>query len=169
MTTIPTLTEPKQQPTEPAAVDAAALSAETLKQFAADFESDPVYRLAQNAVTQTTIDDVALNRSVIASTDHTFSHLLDDWTVTNQKKSGRCWMFAGLNLLRVGATKKMNLKEFELSQNYTLFWDKLERANYFLEAIIETADKPVDDRTVAFLLDHPLDDGGQWNMFVNVV
>jgi bleomycin hydrolase len=169
MTTIPTLAEPKQPPTEPAANGAGALSAETLKQFAADFEADPAYRLAQNAVTQTTIDDVALNRSVIASTDHTFSHLLDDWTVTNQKKSGRCWMFAGLNLLRVGAMKKMNLKEFELSQNYTLFWDKLERANYFLEAIIDTADKPVDDRTVAFLLDRPLEDGGQWNMFVNVV
>ena len=65
--------------------------------------------------------------------------------------------------------KKMNLKEFEFSQNHTLFYDKLERANYFLEAIIETADRPVDDRTVAFLLDRPLDDGGQWNMFVNVI
>ncbi len=65
--------------------------------------------------------------------------------------------------------KKMKLKDFEFSQNYTLFWDKLERANYFLEAIIETADRPVDDRTVAFLLDRPLDDGGQWNMFVNIV
>ncbi|MHC4142127.1 MAG: C1 family peptidase, partial [Planctomycetota bacterium] len=74
-----------------------------------------------------------------------------------------------MNLLRVGAMKKMNLKEFEFSQNHTLFHDKLERANYFLEAVIETADRPVDDRTVAFLLDRPLDDGGQWNMFVNVV
>jgi aminopeptidase C len=78
-------------------------------------------------------------------------------------------MFAGLNLLRVGAMKKMNLKEFEFSQNYTLFWDKFERANYFLEAIIETADRDVDDRTVAFLLDRPLEDGGQWNMFINIV
>jgi bleomycin hydrolase len=78
-------------------------------------------------------------------------------------------MFAGLNLLRAGAMKKLNLKEFEFSQNYTFFWDKLERANYFLERIIETADRPVDDRHVAWLLSRPIDDGGQWNMFVNIV
>jgi bleomycin hydrolase len=78
-------------------------------------------------------------------------------------------MFAGMNLLRVGAMKKMGLKEFEFSQNFTLFWDKLERANYFLEQIIATAAIDVDDRVVAYLLDRPLDDGGQWNMFVNIV
>ena len=64
---------------------------------------------------------------------------------------------------------KMNLKEFEFSQNYTLFWDKFERANYFYEAVISTADRPIDDRAVCFLLDRPLDDGGQWNMFMNIV
>jgi bleomycin hydrolase len=63
----------------------------------------------------------------------------------------------------------LNLKEFEFSQNYTLFWDKFERANYFLEAMIETADREIDDRTVALLLECPLDDGGQWNMFVNII
>ncbi|HET9015809.1 MAG TPA: C1 family peptidase, partial [Thermomicrobiaceae bacterium] len=98
-----------------------------------------------------------------------FSTFLDDWAVTNQKQSGRCWMFAGLNLLRVAAMKKMQTKEFEFSQNYTMFWDKLERTNYFFEAIIETADRDVDDRLVAFLLEGPLGDGGQWNMFVNLV
>ena len=146
-----------------------ALGEELIRRFQDGLDEQPTFRLAQNAVTQTPLDDVALNRGVITSTDHTFSHLLDDWAVTNQKKSGRCWMFAGLNLLRVGAMKKMKLKEFELSQNHTLFFDKLERANYFLEAIIETTGRPVDDRTVAFLLERPLEDGGQWNMFVNVV
>ncbi len=146
-----------------------ALSEKLIRRFQDGFDEQPAFRLAQNAVTQTPLDDVALNRGVITSTDHSFSHLLDDWAVTNQKKSGRCWMFAGLNLLRVGAMKKMKLKEFELSQNHTLFFDKLERANYFLEAIIETTGRPVDDRTVAFLLERPLEDGGQWNMFVNVV
>jgi len=145
------------------------LTPDLLKRFRADFDSSRSNRLMQNAVTQTIVSDVALNRSVVTTTDHTFSHLLDDWTVTNQKKSGRCWMFAGLNLLRVGAMEQMNLKEFEFSQNYTLFWDKLERANFFLEAIIEMANRPVDDRTVARLLDYPLNDGGQWNMFVNVI
>jgi bleomycin hydrolase len=133
------------------------------------FQANPTYKLAMNAVTQTPVDDVALNREVVTNTDFTFSHWLDDWAVTHQKQSGRCWMFAGLNLLRVGAMKKMKLKEFEFSQNYTLFWDKIERSNYFLEKIIETAARPVDDRVVAFLLSEPLNDGGQWNMFVNLV
>ncbi len=134
-----------------------------------DFSVNPAYRLAQNAVTRVTIDDVAINRDVINSTDHSLSVLLDDWKVTDQQRSGRCWLFAGLNLLRVGAMKKMGLKEFEFSQNFAMFWDKIERANYFLEAIIETADRDVDDRTVAHLLDAVADDGGQWNMFVAIV
>ncbi len=147
------------------------ISAEFLASLNRDFQSKSNLRMAQNAVTQTAVDDIALNRSIVTNTDHTFSHLLDDWAVTHQKKSGRCWMFAGLNLFRVGAMRKMNLKDFEFSQNYTLFWDKFERSNFFLEAIIETAmgGRDVDDRTVAFLLDRPLEDGGQWNMFVNII
>src|SRR6266702_4591782 len=134
-----------------------------------DFSANPANRLAQNAVTRVTIDDVAINRDVINSTDHSLSVLLDDWKVTDQQRSGRCWLFAGLNLLRVGAMKNMGLKEFEFSQNFTMFWDKIERAIYFLEAIIETADRDVDDRTVAHLLGAVADDGGQWNMFVAIV
>jgi len=145
------------------------LSPGNVEDLRKDFAANPAYRAAQNAVTRVAIDDVALNREIVNSTDHTFSHLLDDWKVTNQKRSGRCWLFAGLNLLRVGAMKKMNLKEFEFSQNYAMFWDKMERANYFLEAIIETADRDADDRTIAFLLDSVAGDGGQWNMFVAVL
>jgi len=133
------------------------------------FDANPAYQLALNAVTQTAADDVALNRAVVTNTDFTFSHWLDEWAVTSQKSSGRCWMFAGLNLFRVGAMKKMKLDSFEFSQNYPFFWDKLERANYFLEKIIETAGLDVDDRNVAFLMDTVLGDGGQWNMFVNIV
>jgi bleomycin hydrolase len=171
MTTTPTapvMTEPTAMPTV-FADEAAAISPDALADLRRAFEANSAYRVAQNAVTKTPVTDVALNRSVVTGIDHTFSNLLDDWEVTNQKKSGRCWMFAALNLLRVGAMKKMNLKEFEFSQNHTLFRDKFERANYFLEAIIETADRPVDDRTVAWLLSRPVDDGGQWNMFVNIV
>ena len=145
------------------------LTPQLLADLRQGFEANPAYKLAMNAVTQTPVDDVVLNREVVTSTDFTFSHWLDDWAVTHQKHSGRCWMFAGLNLFRVGAMKKMHLKEFEFSQNHTLFWDKIERANYFLESIIETAGRPVDDRSVAFLLSQPLSDGGQWNMFINIV
>src|SRR6266702_2742278 len=121
------------------------------------------------AVTRVALDDVAINREIINNTDHFLSTLLDDWKVTNQERSGRCWLFAGLNLLRVGAMRKMGLKEFEFSQNYAMFWDKVERANYFLEAIIETAGRDLGDRTVGYLLDSPAEDGGQWNMFVAIV
>jgi bleomycin hydrolase len=145
------------------------LAAEDLELLRKDFAANPAYRLAQNAVTRVALDDVAINREILNSTDHSQSVLLDDWKVTNQEHSGRCWLFAGLNLLRVGAMKKMGLKEFEFSQNYAMFWDKIERANYFLEAIIETADRDIDDRTVAYLLESVADDGGQWNMFVAII
>src|SRR5262249_9604197 len=115
------------------------------------------------------VDDIALDNRIAFSADHTFSTTLDDWGVTNQKQTGRCWMFAGLNLLRFAARRALDVKEFEFSQNYLMFWDKLERANYFFESIIESADRDVDDRSVAFLLDQPLSDGGQWNMFISLV
>jgi bleomycin hydrolase len=134
-----------------------------------DFLSNPGYRLAQNAVTRVSVDDVSINREILNAADHTASKRLDDWSVTDQAHSGRCWLFAGLNLLRAGVSQKLGVKDFEFSQNYMMFWDKLERANYFLEAIIATADRDIDDRTVAHLLDSVADDGGQWDMFVAIV
>jgi bleomycin hydrolase len=145
------------------------LAAADLELLRKDFSANPAYRLAQNAVTRVTIDDVAINREIINNVDHTLSTQLDDWKVTNQERSGRCWLFAGLNLLRVGVMRKTGIKDFEFSQNYAMFWDKIERANYFLEAIIETADRDLDDRTVAFLLEQVAGDGGQWNMFAALV
>lgn len=147
----------------------AALNPGDLDRFEKNFAANPAHRVMQNAVTQVSIDDVALDRDVVTSIDPTVSHLLDDWTATSQQKSGRCWLFAGLNLLRAGARDKLAVKDFEFSQNYVMYWDKLERANYFLEAVIETSDQPADDRTVATLLDTVAGDGGQWNMFVALV
>ena len=145
------------------------LAAADLERLRKDFSANPTYRLAQNAVTRVTVDDVAINREIVNSIDHSLSTTLDDWKVTNQEKSGRCWLFAGLNLLRVGVMRETGLKDFEFSQNYAMFWDKLERANYFLEAMIETADRDLDDRTVGFLLETVAGDGGQWNMFAALV
>jgi bleomycin hydrolase len=145
------------------------LGAGDLEVLRKDFAASPAYRLAQNAVTRVTVDDVSISREIINGTGHSWSVLLDDWKVTNQEHSGRCWLFAGLNLLRVGAMHKMGLKEFEFSQNYAMFWDKIERANYFLEAVIETADRELGDRTIAFLLQSAAEDGGQWNMFAALV
>jgi bleomycin hydrolase len=145
------------------------LTAADLELLRKGFSANPTNRLAQNAVTRVTVDDVAINRDLVASIDHSLSTTLDDWKVTNQERSGRCWLFAGLNLLRVGVMRQTGIKDFEFSQNYAMFWDKLERANYFLEAIVETAGRDVDDRTVAYLLQTVAGDGGQWNMFAALV
>ena len=146
-----------------------ALTTADLELMRKEFAANPTYRMVQNAATQTAVKDLVLDREVVTGIDHSVSHLLDDWKPTDQAKSGRCWLFAGLNLLRVGAARVMNLKDFEFSQNHIMYWDKLERANYFLEAMIETAERDIDDRTVAQLMTTVADDGGQWNMFVALV
>ena len=125
-----------------------ALTHESVAMYRESFDSDPAKKLVQNVVTQHDVNDIALSRSVVTESPHSFSIVLDDWGVTNQARSGRCWMFAGLNLCRVDTRNVLNVKEFEFSQNYLMFWDKLERANFFLEAIIDTATREVDDRTV---------------------
>ena len=146
-----------------------ALTHESVAEYRESFNSDPAKKLVQNVVTQHDVNDVALSRSIVTESPHSFSIVLDDWGVTNQARSGRCWVFAGLNLCRVDTRNVLNVKEFEFSQNYLMFWDKLERVNFILEAIIETADRPSDDRTVAFLLRNPISDGGQWDMFTALV
>jgi len=146
-----------------------ALNSSTLSEFKEVYESQPAHQLMQNVVTQHDVNDVALNRRIVSEAVHSFSTVLDDWSVTNQARSGRCWAFAGLNLFRAETRNLLNVREFEFSQGYVMFWDKMERANYILEAIIETADRPVDDRVVAWLLQQPLGDGGQWDMFVSLV
>lgn len=133
------------------------------------FDTNPANKVAQNAVTSVQLPSLALNRSIIQDTANTFSTKLDDWKVTSQKSSGRCWLFAALNLFRVGAMKKMNVKNFEFSQAHIHFWDKFERSNHLLEAMIDTAERPVDDRTIHFLLSDPIGDGGQWNMAMNLI
>jgi bleomycin hydrolase len=134
-----------------------------------EFDAESSNKVAQNAVTNVQLPDLTLNRDLVQDIDDSFSTKLDDWKVTAQMRSGRCWLFATLNLLRVGAMKKMNLKNFEFSQAHIHFWDKFERANHLLEAIIETSDRPVDDRTIHFLLSDPIGDGGQWNMAMNLI
>ena len=134
-----------------------------------EFESDSSARVAQNAVTSNNLSSVTLRRDLVQEIDFTFSTKLDEWKATNQKSSGRCWLFATLNLFRPGTMKKMNVKEFEFRQAHIHFWDKFERSNHFLEAIIETSGRPVDDRTIHFLLSDPIGDGGQWNMAMNLI
>ena len=148
---------------------AGELTTADIERLAKELAADPTHRLVQNALTRNQVDDIALDRERFVSAQRSMSHQLDDWAATNQKQSGRCWLFAGLNLLRVGAAERLGVKDFEFSQNHLLFWDKLEKANYWLEAVIATVDRDVDDRTVAHLMSDPTGDGGQWNMFVALV
>lgn len=126
-------------------------------------------RLVQGALARTPANRVALRHDLLTEADAEVRVRLDTWPPTQQGKSGRCWLFAGLNLLRREAATVMRQKAFEFSQSYLMYWDKLERANYFLEAFAETANRPLDDRTVAFLLDNLANDGGQWHMFIALV
>ena len=124
--------------------------------------------LARNAATQVGIEAASLNREKIQHTSTAVSHRLDDWKATSQKKSGRCWLFSSLNFLRSRARESLGIKNFEFSQSYVFFWDKFERANWFLTDIIATSDEPLDGRLVQFLLGDVLGDGGQWDMAVSV-
>jgi bleomycin hydrolase len=146
-----------------------SITFERVQEFQEAFERDPRNRLARNAVTKNPVQAVALNRATVAGANHTFSHVLKSNESTQQGRSGRCWMFAGLNLFRVESIRQLEVDKFELSQNYLMFWDKLEKANYFLETIIATLDEPVNGRLLMFLLQNPLQDGGQWDMFINLV
>ncbi len=147
----------------------AAITPELLAACRDRFAQHPGQRTLANAVRKNGIAAVALNQDRVWSMQHTFSHMVKGGPITNQKQSGRCWMFAGLNTLRIPVMQKLGLEEFELSQAYQMFWDKFEKANYFLESILETLAEPLDGRLVAWLLSAPLNDGGQWDMFVNLV
>lgn len=153
-----------------APVATGVLSPDDLLAFQSAFDDNPANRGAMNAVTTTTVTQVALNRRRAVTVDNSFSVHLSENPATSQKGSGRCWMFAALNTFRTKAQQVMNVEPgFEFSQNYTMFWDKLEKANYFLESILQTTDEPVGSRLLDWLLTSPLQDGGQWDMLVNLI
>ena len=141
-----------------------------IRKFNKGFNSSTSNQLARNALIQNDINKVAVHWENFSKINHIFSNTISkQLPVTNQKSSGRCWGFAGLNLLRLEIVKNYNLSNFEFSQNYFMFWDKLEKANYFLENILKTLDQNYDSRLMMHLLQAPVQDGGQWDMFVNLI
>lgn len=133
------------------------------------FASDPTARLVQNAVTGTGADTVSLDRTLVNGIDETTSERLDSWKVTDQKHSGRCWEFAGLNVLRARLFEELKVDDLEFSQNYVAFFDKLEKANHALARAIATATRDESDEEVRSVLDHPAEDGGWWYQFTDIV
>ena len=142
----------------------------TLDDLHTGFEARPQNRLAMNAVTAAGIEKVALNYERARRLQRRFSVGVDNGAVTNQNRSGRCWLFSSLNVARFVAKKALNVKEFEFSQNYAMYFDKLERVNYFLGdmAALVTSGEPIDSRLFQHLLSDVMGDGGQWTMAMNV-
>lgn len=136
-----------------------------------EFESDKSNLALMNIASKGIITELIVNRKETIAIDHSMSKMMSTKTKpTNQRSSGRCWIFAGLNLCRTKAIKKYKLpSSFEYSQSYLFFWDKLERSHYFLKTIVDLKDLPNDDRTMECLYKDLLGDGGQWDMFVNLI
>ena len=142
-----------------------AITAQALDAAAKKFAAERANVIAKNAVTSKGLSAVAKNPEAAAKNTTVFDIEVKQGERTDQKRSGRCWMFASLNTMRARVIKKYGLKNFEFSQAYPLFWDKLEKSNWFFENILTTLDEPTDGRMIAFLLFDPIGDGGQWDMF----
>ncbi|XP_066968341.1 bleomycin hydrolase [Macrobrachium rosenbergii] len=149
------------------------LTHELVAQYQEQVEIDPNSCLAMNACWKVDPLEMCIRRSKVIETNHIFTHKVENEgrPVTNQKSSGRCWIFACLNVMRLPFIKQYNLDEFEFSQSYLFFWDKIERCNYFLNKMVECAKRgeEVQGRLVSFLLHDPTSDGGQWDMLVNLI
>ncbi|MGG5357955.1 MULTISPECIES: aminopeptidase C [unclassified Enterococcus] len=145
-----------------------AITPEMIKNSRKQFQANRKNQALQRAVVKNGISASAEDTAGQVENTPIFSIDLATGKVSNQKQSGRCWMFAALNTFRHKLLNNFHLKEFELSQNHTFFWDKYEKANYFYENILATGKEPLESRKVAFLLTTPQQDGGQWDMIVSL-
>jgi len=137
-------------------------------QLKSGFKKDAYTKAMQNALSSNDITKLAWNRDNVGTTDQLFTYRVDVSGITDQKSSGRCWMFSSLNLFRPMAMKQFNVAEFEFSENYLYFFDLIEKSNLFLNNIANSASLPIDNEKVKWYLKSPVDDGGQWINFVNL-
>ena len=138
------------------------ISAETLGQLQTAYRENPNHRALRNAIAGNSIDILAVNAENRNAIDTEFSHRVKSRGITDQKRSGRCWLFTGLNVLRSQMMAEHNLAELKLSHNYNFFFDQLEKSNLFLQGMIDYASRPDDDKMVEWLFRNPLSDGGQF-------
>lgn len=150
-------------------LSAQSVSESELRDIRDSFAHDDATIAIQNVLTENAnIKSLALNRNVQGKIDHFFKYRVDVKGITDQKNSGRCWMFTSMNVLRPSVMEKYNLNGFDFSHNFLFFWDMFEKANLFLENVINTANAPYDDRLVSVLFGSPVSDGGVWNLYYNV-
>lgn len=139
-----------------------AISDELLKSLKESYRPSPSEKALRNVLASSAINSAAMSPDAQNGFDKSFSHRVKSAGITNQKQSGRCWLFTGLNVLRSQMMRDHDLPELELSQTYNFFFDQLEKANLFLQGVIDTSKLPYDDRTVEWLFQHPMSDGGQF-------
>ncbi|KAK5687996.1 bleomycin hydrolase [Elasticomyces elasticus] len=148
------------------------VSGSSTTQYTRELLKDSKNRLGLSALSTANPSTVLEVPSAILKDTQTFNLTIphEGSPVTNQRSSGRCWIFAATNVFRIAIQQKYDIQSFELSQAYLFFWDKVEKANYFLESILDTADDyDVDSRLISALMASPVGDGGQWDMIVNLV
>ena len=154
---------------KPAGDPKGGISADMLRQISAAYEGNAADKALRNALNSTPINTLAVSADKIAMIDTHFSNEVKTLGRTDQKSSGRCWLFTGLNVLRARMNQKHDLGAFTFSQNYLFFYDQLEKANLFLQGVIDTRNLPMEDRTVDWLFAHPIGDGGQFTGVSNLV
>ena len=154
---------------EPAASRDGGISPEMLAQISATYEDNGYDRAISNALAGTSISVLAVNADNAAMIDTHFSDRVKTKGITDQKSSGRCWLFTGLNVLRAKMIDKYDLPGMEFSQSYLFFYDQLEKANLFLQGVIDTRKLPFEDRQVDWLFSNPLSDGGQFTGVSNLI
>ena len=152
-----------------AAQQAGSITPEMLSEIRGGYAGTPADKAIRNALNAASITVLAANAENAGMIDTQFTDRVKTWGITDQKSSGRCWLFTGLNVLRAAAADKHGLGDFQFSQNYNFFYDQLEKANLFLQAVIDTREKPFDDREVDWLFSNPISDGGTFTGVANLV
>ncbi len=145
-----------------------AITPDVLSRIQQSVKNDATTHALVNAVSNNGIQQLAANRENEGKLDMYFSDRVKTKGITNQKSSGRCWLYTGLNVIRASVINKYDMKEFELSQTYPFFWDQLEKANLFLEGIIQSADDSLKSKRVEWLMRNAIGDGGQWTGVVDI-
>jgi bleomycin hydrolase len=146
-----------------------AITGELLNEMERSCVQDVNFKATQHALSQVDAQKISVDWQKVISVDEHFSNKLSGQKITDQKSTGRCWMFSALNIFRREATRALGCSDIEFSQSYLFFYDKLEKANVFLEAIIRSRQKPYTDRYVEWLMRTPVQDGGNWLGFIELV